>query len=359
MTRTSADGPDLAARRARRFRCGPEGERLAAGALLLALLFLGGLGTGCSGHDVDALYALPLDKAPTEADWAAATPLSREALGGRTSRPGESDVDSDAVHTATASCHHGSGAPAVAVDLRAFYTAERLYLRVEWVDPTENVGPRWRWDRGAWRATSDGGGQDGLGVLWSRGSADFSCARACHLRDWRMAEPRAFAEYAMAAPTGSLPLDLWVWRAGRGPRGGAAEDARLGPEGRDGDGPGDFDAPNSAEARAGGQPFQAGDAPLETPPPGPGATAPGRVLLPSPPGRTEVSATLSRSEGRWAVVLSRRLRGLDADDVSFAPGHDQWLGISTLDGVAKDHNAVADPIRLVLVDRATLVAAKE
>lgn len=327
--------------------------------LLSPLLLVLTLGLAACDRGADALYALPLERPPTEADWAGAVPLRLEARGGRTSRPGESDVDSDAVHTATASCHHGTGAPAVEVDLRAFYTPERLYLRAAWVDPTENAGTVWRWERGGWRAVPGVGGEDGLGVLWSSGGPDFSCARACHLKDWRMAEPRAFAEYAMVAPAGGPALDLWVWRAGRGPAGGAAEDAHLGPDGRQGDGPGDFDAPNSVAARAGGPPFQVGDAPLEAPAPGPGAAAPGRRLLPAPPGRTEVGSSSSRAEGRWVVVLWRSLRGLDAGDVAFAPGREQWLGLSTLDGVVKDHNAVSAPIRLVLVDRAALVASKE
>jgi hypothetical protein len=327
----------------------------------LALLLLLALGTwigGC-GLEADRLYALPLDRPPTAADWAGAVPLRLEARGGRTSRPGESDVDSDAVHTATASCHHGTGVPTVSVDARAFYTADRLYLRVEWVDPTEDAGPVWAWERGAWRASQGGVGEDGLGVLWGDGAEDFSCVRACHLQDWRMAEPRAFAEYAMVAPEGSAPLDLWVWRAGRGRVGGVAEDAHLGPKGREGDSPGDFDAPNSTNARSGGRPYQAGDTPIQAPVPEPGATAPGRVLLPSAPGRTEVASWSHRAEGRWAVVLSRTLRGRDAGDVEFIPGREYRFGLSTLDGVVKDHNAVAGPVRLVLVDRRALKAPKE
>jgi len=174
-----------------------------------------------------------------------------------------------------------------------------------------------------------------------------------------MAEPRAFAEYAMASPEGSRPLDLWVWRAGRGRVTGAAEDAHLGPKGREGDSPGDFDAPNSVNARSGSRPFQAGDAPVQAPAAEPGATAPGRVLLSSSPGRTEVEAKSHRTDGRWVVVLSRALRGLDADDVALLPGREVRFGLSTLDGVARDHNAVAGPVRLLLVDRPALQTPKE
>ncbi|MBI5441947.1 MAG: hypothetical protein HY900_12135 [Deltaproteobacteria bacterium] len=318
----------------------------------------GMLGIGC-GQRVDRLYALRLDRAPTEAQWEESVALHVTARGGRTSRPGDADVDSDAVHTATASCHHGTGAPPVDIRVRAFYTAECLYLRAEWVDPTEDVGHQWRWDGARWVANL-GEGEDGLGILWGPAGRTFSCEQACHLRDWKMEGPRAYADYVMVSPPGTPPLDLWIWRSGRGRVGGMAEDARLTATGRLGDGAGEWFAPNSLRASSSApNAFGPGDTPLEAPAPAPGALAPAFRLLPVPSGRSEVEGRGSRGRGTWRVTLSRRLRGLDPDDVAFAPGQELRFGLSTLDGVVKDHNAVSAPIHLVLVDPAALTNPKE
>lgn len=300
-----------------------------------------------------ALHSLFLDRDPTAADWSAAVPLVVEAVGGRTSASGEGDVDRDAVHKATASCHHGTQASPVRVEVRSFYTVERLFLRFEWVDPTPQEGPTWRWDGARWVA--GGLAQDGLGVLWGGDPASFSCTRACHLEDWRMAGPRAFADYRMAAPAGAGPLDFWVWRAGRGGLAGAVEDGRLTVEGREGDAPGDFVAPNSVRARDElGDVFGAGDRPWEAPAPEPGARAPGyRVVDPSP-GRREVECRVERGRGTWRLTLSRRRSGSDPGDVRFDPGGELAFGLALLDGVEKDHTAVPAPIRLILVDPSAL-----
>lgn len=310
-------------------------------------------------RDAARLYALPLTRPPTEADWARAVPLRAEAQGGRTTRPAESDVDSDAVHTATASCHHGTGVPKVVVDVRAYYTSQRLYLRFAWGDPTDDEGTVWRWDARGWGAQR-AGGADGLGLLWGGDKKEFSCAHYCHLQDWRMVGPRGLADYAMGEVPGGGVLDFWTWRAGRGTKGGCADDGRLGPRGFEGDGPGSLFGPNSVRARAGAAgSFEPGDAPYWAPAGAPGATAPGELLLEAPPGRSEVRGEGVRGRGGWTVTLSRALRGLDPGDVEFVVGKDVVFGLSLFDGVAKDHNAVSAPLRLVLVDSRTFSRVEE
>ena len=59
------------------------------------------------------------------------------------------------------------------------------------------------------------------------------------------------------------------------------------------------------------------------------------------------------------MIFSRALRGRDPDDVVFRAGGEVAFGLATLDGVAKDHNAVAHPIRVLLVDPSTLKGVKE
>ncbi len=311
---------------------------------------------GC-GPGLDRVYALPLEHPPTDRDWSGAIAYRTEAVGGRTTRPGEADVDSDAVHKATASCHHGSGAPPVAVELKAFHTAEALYLQVSWADLTLHRGPSWRWNGSSWVA--GGFGEDGVGILWGGERPDFSCTRACHLSDWRMAGPRGFADYAMAAPAEWGELDLWVWKAGRKGAGGAAEDARIAGNGRAGDGEGDLFLPNSTRARSGeGDAFRAGDGPVWTPAPEPDAWAPAFLVREHPEaGRTEVAAEGRWESGRWTVTFRRALAGRDAGDVVLRPGQDVTFGLALLDGVSLDHNAVPETLRLRVVARDELSGA--
>ena len=167
-----------------------------------------------------------------------------------------------------------------------------------------------------------------------------------------MAGERAFADYAMMAP-GKETQDFWIWRAGRGSFAGAAEDGRLTPEGREGDGPGPFEQPNSA--RAVGEEvgaFSQGDSPLQAPSPQPGATAPGSLLVTQGPGRLEVQAASHWEQGRWTLTLSRPLTGSEAEDATFRAGGEYRFGLAVLDGVSLDHNAARAPVRLYLVPTA-------
>jgi len=174
-----------------------------------------------------------------------------------------------------------------------------------------------------------------------------------------MAGPRAFADYRMRVPAGAPPLDVWVWRAGRGAVGGLAEDGKLDTEGRTGDGSGDLFAPNSARAAAAQpDPFGLGDVPREAPDPEPGAVAPGYRLADRSAGRLEVKAESSRGRGTWQVTLSRSLDGTEPDDVRFVPGREYAFGLAILDGVEKDHTAVPAPIRLVLVSPSVFPAGR-
>ena len=312
-----------------------------AGALLLAAV-------ACR-YPLDRLYALPLAQAPSAADWAGAIPLELGAVGGSSSAPAEGDVDADAVHTTTASCHHGAEVPPVSVELRAFWTPSHLYLQLRWDDPTDSRGPLWNWDGRRWRA--DDPGADGAGVLWGEG-ADWNCTRACHLRDWRMAGDRALADYAMSVGPGEPPLDFWVWRAGYGTLAGIAVDAALSDRGRSDDGgePVTSFRPNSVFATSGGaQSFGDGDGPLEAPRPSPGGQVAGYLTGVLPAGRSEVSAVAERTAAGWTLTLSRPLSGADPGDLEFVPGGEYVFGLSILDAVDRDHLVVPEPIRLRLV----------
>ncbi len=321
---------------------------MSAPTIVAFLLSLALLAAGCR-PPADRVYALPLDRPPTETDWAGAAALRVQATGGRTTRADETAVDADTVHRATASCHHGTRAPPVDVEIRAFHTGERLYLRVTWTDPTLHTGPGWRWDGRAWVPGAPG--QDGAAVLWGPGDPEFRCARACHLVDFRMAGPGTLADYRMAAPPSWGVLDLWVWKAGWGRVAGTADDMGLGPEGREPDRPGKRFVPNRVD--------DGGQAPLRAPDPEPGAEAPAFLDRGAEPGRTEVSGEGRWDRGRWVVTFSRALRGRDPGDVALEPGGLYRVGLAFLDGVSEDHNAVAAPVMLWLVPRERVSAIRK
>jgi len=321
--------------------------------VIAALVILGLLLTvvhGC-GVEPDRLYAMKLDAPPTEGDWEKALTLTLSATGGATSLAAEGEVDKDSVHKATASCHHGTGATPVKIRAKAYYTPERLFLRISWSDPTEDLGYAWTRSGGRWKAGSPR--RDGLGILWGEPGRDFSCMRSCHLGDWRKAGGRTFADYTMAAPEGSVQ-DLWVWRAGRQAPGGSVEDANLTPAGRKGDGEGVFETPNSTIAAAEGQKserlFGETDSPARTYGSPPGDWAPGFLVAATAPGRLEVEGAATRSDGLWTLTLSRRLMAFEQGDVPFRPGGEYHFGLAILDGVDRDHNAVGKAVGLKLIE---------
>ncbi len=318
---------------------------------LTAFLLIASL-TGC-GVESERVYSLRLAKEPSSSDWDRAVGYKLRADGGVTSQPGDSAVDEDSVHTATASCHHGAGSPPVNVEIKSFYTDEKIFLRFEWMDPTRDEGPLWRWGAGGW--TAAGAREDGLGVLWAQNPEGFECAHLCHLVDWRMAgAKKSSADYAMAAQKGEA-ADFWIWRAGKARVGGMAEDANLTDEGKvsDDNSKKELFQPNSARAskKIEGA-FQSGDQPLSAPKPEPGAVAMGYLLDESDPARMEVAALGSYEEGRWSLTVSRTLKG-GAGDLSFEAGKSYKFGLAILDGVALDHNAARKPITVTLVDKAS------
>ena len=306
---------------------------------------------GCV-EEQDRIYAMPLKSPPTEKDWAGALPIRLTATGGASSLPGQSDVDGDSVHKATASCHHGSGARPIKVTAKAFYTPFEIFIRFRWQDPGADLGPYWTREGAKWRAA--GPRRDGLGIVWGPPGAKFACATVCHLKDWRNEGARAFGDFQMSAGEGRK-LDFWIWKAGRGGPGGAVEVARLTAEGRKSMGPEDFETPNSVLAASKGlsgladQAFGENDAPLKTPETGDERTAPGYLVTASEPSRTEVSANATHENGAWTLTVSRRLTGMDPDDVKFVAGGEYSFGLAVIDGVARDHNAVSAPVVIRLV----------
>lgn len=332
-------------------------------ARLLPLVFVLAL-AACREVPADRLYALPLAQAPAESDWERALPRVVTVRGGKVHNPNPlPDMDDDTVHVTTASCHHGSVLPdPVPVDLRAFYAGDELYLRLSWPDATrDDAMMEWSWDGTAWR--NRGGLEDGFGIIWdSEGRfPSFSCAVACHIRDFGVAGASFRANNRMQTVGPGEWLDLWNWKAGRTGRLGFADDRHIDREGMHGDTPGEILKENS-RFRAGGKdrlPFTKGDSPIydaEGLPAGEGflpagTTAPGYLTERPTGGRADVHAWGRWEKGRWTVVLRRKLDTGDPKDVRFVPGAPKGVafGLSVMDNTLQEHYASPVEERIVLL----------
>jgi hypothetical protein len=338
--------------------------------IILSFLLVVSLGFGVfnaeSDIPVDRLYALYLQKAPIDSDWERALPRMIVTRGGKKNEPSRlGDIDNDIVHTSTASCHHGSSLPSpVVVDLRAFYTDQELFLRLEWNDPTpDNSMNQWTFDGTSW--SSGQTFEDGFGLLWDpRGSfSRFSCSHACHISDFGVSGDNFHARNKMKMAKPDTTLDLWNWKAGRTGLLGFADDRIIDESGMHGDLPGELFRPNSTYFKHGSnqEPFSEGDTPLvdaagetiESVFRVAGSTAPGYLTERPVGSRADVGAYARYESGRWVVILHRQLNTGDPKDVVFLPGDEAGVafGLSLMDNSLAEHFASTSEERLVLMPR--------
>lgn len=318
--------------------------------------------SGCRELGGDKLYAIHLDRPPVESTWERALPRLISVRGGDLHRLKKlADVDSDTVHTTTASCHHGSTLPdPVEVDLRAFYTDQSIFLRLSWHDATmDDSFMRWLFNGVAW--ANQGGLEDGFGIMFdAQGTFPrFSCSYACHIDDFGVSGANFHAQNKMRLARNGAWTDLWHWKAERTGRYGFADDRFIDYEGMHGDEPGELFKVNSRYAIANREPFGEGDEPLYDlqgesvkgryyPP---GSPAPGYLTEVPQGGRGDVVCRSEHKDGRWVVTLQRKLRTGDPHDVIFVPGDEAGVafGLAIMDHTLNQHYASRTYERLVLL----------
>ena len=303
----------------------------------------------CARVVVDRLYAVHLQQPPGEGSWAATIPLALKSGGGTihgtNARLAELELDTDAVHLGSASCHHGPPITSpVPVEVRAFYTDRELFLDVRWDDPTEDRVPK-AWQRGpeGWRL--DEGDQDGVAILWSRTAGPFGCQEACHMRDFAIRQGELVDQRAMFLVGEGDWEETWVWKPSQG-----AQALTLGPRGfltargetyRTLNSTAAHDVSLTPEARRAGT-FGPADSP--------GSDADGRPL---PPGTESVPAyryasgdgglaAAARRTGRgWRVVFSRALEAGPGRQ-GFTPAGRYRFGVAVFDATSTNHHIVRD-----------------
>ncbi len=328
------------------------GEGIPGTRLLLACgVLLVGFAASCSRIDADAVYAVRLAAPPTDAAWDLAMPRRVKAGGGsvhgRTPVLAGLELDTDAVHGASASCHHG---PPVThptpVQLRAYHTAADLYLDVRWEDATADLVPRsWKRTDGGWEIAPDD--EDGVAILWSSGAGRFGCQAACHQSDFAVRGGSLVDVRSMFLAEEGVREEAWVWKPSLGGRqllidrtgfvtpGGApysavnsrlAHDAALGPEARRAGMFGKQDAPVTDGE---GRPVTAAT-----------RTAPASRWAPAGE-ENRVTARAERWRRGWRVVFTRPLAPGDGL-AAFRPGERHRFGVAIFDGTSVNHHVVRD-----------------
>lgn len=337
-----------------------------SGLILLLMVGLVSLLTleGCQQVPVDRLYAMHLDRAPTQTDWLSALPRLVTVRGGFKNIPSKlGDIDEDTVHTSTASCHHGAALPEpIQVDMRAFYTTNELFVRLSWADPTRDDGMRnWLFNGESWESVE--GTEDGFGLMWDAQSTfpGFSCSYACHIDDFGVSGASFHARNRMRLARSDALVDLWNWKADRTGRIGFVDDRYLTEKAMMPDVPGEIFHPNSVASLSGKEPFAEGDSPVYDVEGKPvagqfrlaGARAPGYLVDRPSAGRADIRAVSIYEDGRWTVTVRRSLDTRDKRDVVFLPGDEAGVafGLSIMDNTLDQHYASSTEERLVLMAR--------
>jgi len=341
---------------------GKEGVSPAAGprsSLLLAACALGLLALcSCSDLRVDRLYALRLAHAPTERAWSATLPLPLKsgggAIHGTNARLAELELDTDAVHLGSASCHHGPPITSpVPAEARAFYTDRELFLDLRWEDPTNDTVPR-AWERGpaGWRLGD--GDEDGIAILWSRTAGPFGCQEACHMRDFSIRQGELVDLRAMYLVNQGDWEETWIWKPTQGAQ--ALTLGLLGFATSHGDiyrtinSTAAFDPALTPEARRAGT-FGPEDRPLSAA--AGGALPPGAASAPAfryaeNTGGGGLTAVAERTTRGWRVVFTRALEAGPGRQ-AFVPGESYHFGVAIFDSTSVNHHIVRDTKTLQLV----------
>jgi len=306
----------------------------------------------CARIDVDAVYAVRLAAPPTDAAWDLAMPRLVKAGGGsvhgRQPVLAGLELDTDAVHGASASCHHGPPVThPITVEARAWYTPERLWLDLRWEDTTADRSPR------SWRRASAGQGweiapddEDGVAIIWTKAGGRFGCQEACHQADFTVRSGSLVDVRSMFTAAGAPREEAWVWKPSLGgrelflERGGfvtpagepyrvvnslASGDTTLGPEARRARIFGRDDGPATD---AGGRPVT--DTVTDAP-----------AVRWAPPGGSLVEARAERLRRGWRVTFSRPLAPGEGRE-GFRPGERYRFGLAVFDGTSVNHHVVRD-----------------
>lgn len=256
------------------------------------------------------------------------------------------------------------------VATRTLYTSESVYFLFQWKDPTHSIIKQsWQYDGISWHHLK--GNEDRLAVLFEITRIDkFSskgCAITCH-------SPADVAKenWKLATRTASEKGDLWHWKAARSDPYQHADDAWLTVAGNPS---GSYRETGRRKDRGAGGDIrnETGDSSLprymqdpNAKPILPGfllmeeavrisdysAFRPGDVIpyrLPIRPSgsRFDVKAKSRYKNGKWTLMLYRKLDTGHDDDVVFNPLKRYSFAMAVFDNSGADHSKATKPMVLV------------
>lgn len=227
------------------------------------------------------------------------------------------------------------------VTMRAMYDDEFIYLHASWADKTEShVRGTWEFGEDGWSRQK--GDEDRIAIAFNISSAKFDsegCDGFCH-------------DDKLYAPEENSKIDLWHWKAARGGMFMSSDDQVLvyNPEGgRVNDAGRTVAGDNVNEGKTGPARRWKDDADKRGPlnaetstlidevfKPEVGYTVPYVLLRPGEGSRADIESRGEWKDGRWSVMLKRKLNTTHNDDAVFKPGERVSFGVSIFDNTGAD-----------------------
>jgi len=255
------------------------------------------------------------------------------------------------------------------VSARALFTEDQLYFLFNWKDPTRSITKEsWQFDGQRWYHLK--GNEDRIALLFEITRINKFASRGCAITCHSPADiPRD--KWKLATKTEEEKGDLWHWKAARSAPYNYADDSWLtvagNPTGsyretgrrKDAGGGGDISNETQDKTR-----------PLYMQDPSKRPSVPGFLLmeeaiqiddysifkagdiipyrLPIKPygSRFDVKAISRYTDGRWMVMLYRKLNTGNEDDVVFNPKKRYSFALAVFDDSGSEHSKATEPMTL-------------
>jgi len=255
------------------------------------------------------------------------------------------------------------------VSARALYTDDHLYFLFNWRDPTRSTTKEsWRFDGQKWYHLE--GNEDRIALLFEITRINKFATRGCAVTCHSPADlPRD--KWKLTTKTEDEKGDLWHWKAARSAPYNYADDAWLtvagNPSGsyretgrrKDAGGGGDIQNETQDKTR----PLYMQDPSKKPLVPGflvmeeavkidnysifkSGDIIPYRLPVKPYGSRSDVKAISRYADGRWMVMLYRKLNTGHADDVVFNPKKRYSFALAVFDDSGSEHSKATEPMTL-------------
>lgn len=250
--------------------------------------------------------------------------------------------------------------------VKSVYTKEEIFFLLEWPDADKSMNKKkWRFTGGKW--VKQKGDEDRLGIVWEISRIDKFATKGCAILCHNESENEKDWYYAVSSK--KEKADLWHWKAVRANPVGYTEDGYVvtnpskepekgrfrdagsgkakGNSTKDKSGPAymqDLSKPASIKGSllvdeavkiSGSSVFKDGD------------EIPGYMLNTKWTGSfADIKTKGVWKDGKWTVMLSRKLRTENDDDVQYNTKKKYSFGIATFDNAHEHHSYNSDPLKL-------------